>query len=51
MEHQNLNKWQSETDQQLLNRHHDGNVVGIQGESFWGKMNELHEHLKQRNLI
>jgi hypothetical protein len=43
--------WHSETDQQLLDRHREGNVRGIEGATYWGKMEELHNYLKQRNLI
>ena len=44
-------KWYSESDQELINRHRDGNVRGIEGATYWGKMEELHNYLKKRNLI
>lgn len=44
-------KWHLESDQELLNRHRDGNVFGIEGATYWGKMEELHNVLKKRNLI
>lgn len=44
-------RWHLESDQELLNRHRDGNVLGIEGATYWGKMEELHKQLKKRNLI
>ncbi|ANH49456.1 hypothetical protein uvFWCGRAMDCOMC449_036 [Freshwater phage uvFW-CGR-AMD-COM-C449] len=44
-------RWHLESDQELLNRHRDGNVLGIEGATYWGKMEELRNLLKKRNLI
>jgi len=51
METKREHDWRNETDQQLLNRHKETNVRGIEGETFWCKMDELHNYLKKRNLI
>jgi len=51
MDYQSFNNWRNETDQQLLTRHRETNVRGIEGETFWCKMDELYNWLKERNLI
>ena len=51
MSHETLSEWQLEPDQKLLNRHRDGNVIGIPGFTYWAKMETLRDYLKERNLI
>jgi len=51
MNYETLTEWLSESDQKLLNRHRDGNVIGIPGSTYWAKMETLRDYLKKRNLI
>ena len=51
MNYETVSEWHLETDQELLNRHRDGNVIGIQGFTYWAKMETLRTYLKARNLI
>jgi hypothetical protein len=43
--------WFEESDQALLARHRQGNVIGISGYSYWQKMERLEELLKRKNLL
>ena len=51
MNYKTLSEWLLESDQNLLNRHRDGNVIGIPGFTYWAKMETLRDYLKERNLI
>ena len=50
-----MSRWFEETDQELLDRHRAGNVIGIDGrewgESYWQTMESLQLILRIRNLI
>jgi hypothetical protein len=43
--------WFEESDETLLTRHRQGNVIGIGGYTYWQKMERLEELLKMRNLL
>lgn len=47
----NNHDWLKETDKELLNRLHYGNVIGIAGNSYWERANLLRDELRSRNLV
>lgn len=51
MSTETMPNWFEESDEALLTRHRQGNVIGISGYTYWQKMERLEELLKRRNLL